>query len=252
MPPPLPISAVPTPLRGIFVAGTDTGVGKTEVACAILRHARDTGRRVLPFKPVETGADPLARDARRLYEAAGPAVPLASVCLYPLALPAAPQAAAEHVGVTISPDRILERAHQLATAADALVVEAAGGLLAPYAQDFSGADLARLLGLPILLVGRTGLGTINHVALSLNEIRRRCLPFLGLILCQTEAQRSPHEPSNLPLIRQITGVQALGILPHLLNPTPDGLAQALADALAPIDLAHLLAELAPPPSQRKS
>jgi len=244
--PPLPVSSNPRwPPPGLFVAGTDTGAGKTEIAAAILRLLRDRGTRPIPFKPAETGADPLPLDAARLHQAAQPPVPLERTCLYPLPLPAAPQAAAASAGVTISAVRILERAAELAAAGDALLVEAAGGLLVPYAPDLTGADLAQLLGLPILLVGRTALGTINHVALSVNELRRRGLTLHGLILSQTTPDQHPHEASNLPLIRQLTGVDPFGILPYVAQPTPASLAQALLGALTPEALKRLLAPFSP-------
>ncbi len=233
------------PIRGIFVSGTDTGVGKTQVACALLRHARNLGSRPIPFKPAETGADPVARDAHRLHDAAQPPLPADQVCLYSLPLPAAPQAAAERAGVRIFAHAILERALLLASAGDSLLVEAAGGLLVPYDDDLCGADLARLLDLPVLLVARTALGTVNHTALSVNEIRRRNLPLLGILLCQTTAEAGPHDDTNAPLIHQLTGVQPLGTIPYVPEATADTLAHALVSALAPAALAKLMRPLLP-------
>lgn len=249
-PTPRPRAAFP----GLFVAGTDTGVGKTEVACALLRHARKCGFRPIPFKPVETGANPYPLDALRLHEAAQPPVPAAQICLYPLPLPAAPQAAATQAGIAISGEQILQRAQQLAAAGDSLLVEAAGGLLVPYAPNLTGADLAHLLGLPILLVARTALGTVNHVALTINELRRRRLPLHGLILSRTTPDPGPHETTNLSLIRQLTALDPFGILPHVPDPTPAKLAEALANALTPEALARLIAPLTPlslPPARAR-
>jgi dethiobiotin synthetase len=230
------------------VAGTDTGVGKTEVACALLRHARNRGFQPIPFKPAETDANPEPRDALRLHDAARPPIPAARICLYPLPLPAAPQAAATQAGIAVSGEKILQRAQELAATGDALLVEAAGGLLVPYAPDLTGADLAHLLGLPILLVARTALGTINHVALTVNELRRRRLPLHGLILSRTTPHPGPHETTNLSLIRQLTGLDPFGILPHVPDPTPAKLAEALATALTPDALERLMAPLIPRPS----
>jgi dethiobiotin synthetase len=237
------------PLRGIFVAGTDTGVGKTQVACAILRLARNLGRRPIPFKPAESGADPLPLDAHKLHEAAQPPVPKDQICLYPLPLPAAPQAAAERAGVRISTDRILSRARDLAAAGDSLVVEAAGGLLVPYAAGLTGADLAHLIGLPILLVARTALGTVNHTALSINEIRHRKLPLLGILLSQTTPAPLPHDDTNIPMIRHLTGIEPLGVMPYVTDASPANLADALVASLAPAALAKLMRPLlGDPPS----
>src|SRR5690242_18280132 len=133
------MTVLPTP--GLFIAGTDTGVGKTAVGCALLRAAHRRGHRPIPFKPAETGATPDPLDAYLLHQAAGAPVPRDRVCLYALPLPAAPQAAATESGVTISLSAILQRARDLAAAGDGLLVEPAGGLLVPYAPDLTGADL---------------------------------------------------------------------------------------------------------------
>jgi len=228
--------------RGLFIAGTDTGVGKTVVGCALLRAARQRGRRLVPFKPAETGIDPEPLDALRLHAAAGGPVPAARVCLYPLRLPAAPQAAAALEGLTISIEPILERATELAAAGDGLLVEPAGGLLVPYAPGLTGADLASHLGLPVLLVARSALGTINHTALSVAELRRRHLQIAGILLVQTQEAHEPHENTNAPLIQQLTGLAPLGILPHLpiSNPDPDALASALYQAIGSQALDRLL------------
>jgi dethiobiotin synthetase len=236
------------PIRGLVVVGTDTGVGKTAVACALLRESLNRGHRLIPFKPAETGAAPTPDDAVALHAAAGRPVPADLVCLYPLALPAAPQVAAKQAGVTISLERILERARHLAARGDGLLVETAGGLLVPYAPGLTGADLAAHLDLPVLLVARTALGTVNHTALSVNELRRRDLRLAGLILVETLADRQPHEPGNSALIEQLTGVRALATLPYLSSPTgasgqppdPDRLARALVRALPDSELARLL------------
>ena len=226
---------------GLFIAGTDTGVGKTMIASAILRYARTRrGQNLIPFKPVETGVERIPEDAARLLEASLAPVTLAAVCPFPLSLPAAPQAAAAAAGLTLSLDSLRDHADRLAARGAGLVVESAGGLLAPYAPGVTGADLAAALGLPILLVARTALGTINHVALTVHELTRRALPLAALILVQTQPDRGPHEPGNLALIEQLTGVRAAGIMGYVAEPTPDALAQALAHAVTDATLRHLL------------
>jgi dethiobiotin synthetase len=222
----------PAPRRpGLFITGTDTGVGKTTVGVALLRLASHRGRQLIPFKPAETGCHPHPADALRLWEAARPPVEREAICLYPLALPAAPYAAARQSGLSISLPAILTRADQLTALGDGLIVEGAGGLLVPYGPHLTGADLAAALGLPILLVARTALGTVNHVALTINEIRRRAMVLAGVMLVATEPGLAPHQQTNIPLIQELTGVSPLGIFPHLDTEDADHLAGALARTL---------------------
>jgi dethiobiotin synthetase len=225
---------------GLFISGTDTGVGKTTVACAFLRLAKTRGHRLVPFKPAETGCSPDPEDAFRLWDAAETAVARDAICLYPLPLPAAPQAAAAHAGVAISLEAILQRADDLGQNGDGIVAEGAGGLLVPYAPGVTGVDLARALGLPILLVARTALGTINHTALSIFEMRRQGLPLAGVLLVDTVSSRQPHQDSNVALIEELTGVRPLGTFPYIKTTAPDHLAHALANALTPPALQRLL------------
>jgi dethiobiotin synthetase len=225
---------------GLFVTGTDTGVGKTTIGVALLRHAAGRGRRLVPFKPAETGCAPDPQDAHRLWDAARAATPRASTCLYALPLPAAPKAAAEQAGITISLEAILRRADELAAHADGLVVEGAGGLLVPYAPRLTGADLATALGLPALVVARTALGTVNHVALTVSELRRRAIPLAGIILVASQREPSPHDTTNAPLIADLTGVRPIGIFPHTPEPhDADTLASLLSEAVGADPLATL-------------
>jgi dethiobiotin synthetase len=235
---------IPT-LAGLFVVGTDTAVGKTTVAVALARLARRGGRVPIPYKPVETGCDPLPLDAHRLWDAAQPPIARDAVCPFPLPLAAAPAAAALASGTRLDLDVLVGRARDLATHGDFLIVEGAGGLLVPLDGAHTNADLGAGLGLRLLVVGRTALGTINHVALTLAEIARRQLKLAGLILVQTTWPAQPHEPFNASLIEDLTGVRPLGTLPYLpelaeaKSPDPDRLADALARSVSPSALGQL-------------
>jgi dethiobiotin synthetase len=140
----------------------------------------------------------------------------------------APAAAAESDARAISLPSILSAADRLRDAGDYLVTESAGGLLTPYSDLLTAADIAAALRLPVLLVARNGLGTINHTALAINELQRRALPLAGVVLVDTTPDSSPDRASNAHLIARMTGTQPLGVLPHLAHPTPDALANALA------------------------
>jgi dethiobiotin synthetase len=229
--------------RGLFVTGTDTGVGKTLVAAGLLRLARRTGRVPIPFKPVETGCDPEPADAHRLWRAAAPPIPFGDVCLHALPLPAAPELAATAAGIRIDIAALGARAHMLAARGDFLVVEGAGGLLVPYGEGQTTADLAARLGLPLLVVGRTALGTINHVALTLAEAARRGLTVAGTILSRTTPEIAPHESGNLELIAAVTGRRPLGVVAHLppeMRDDDDRVADAVRDAIGDPAVRQLL------------
>jgi dethiobiotin synthetase len=229
--------------RGLFVTGTDTGVGKTVVSVALLRLAHRRGLRPIPFKPAETGCTPHPADARALWIAAQRPVSEADVCLYALRLPAAPAQAAAAEGVHIDFQRIADQAGVLARKGDLLIVEGAGGLLVPYATGLTCADIAARLELPILIVARTALGTVNHTALTLREAARASLDVAGVILNRTREDEGPHEAGNADLITGLTGQRPLGTLPWLppeRASDPDAAADALAISLGKPALDRLL------------
>jgi dethiobiotin synthase len=183
----------------------------------------------------------VAEDARRLWEAALPPVDAADVCLHALPLPAAPSQAAAAAGVTIDWNAMLARAGLLASRGDLLVIEGAGGLLVPYSEGLTAADLAGQLGLPVLVVARTALGTVNHTALTVRELARRGLTCAGVVLVRTARELAPHEAGNDDLIEAVTGIRPLGTLPYLERvDDPDRLADALVAALGPGAVARLL------------
>jgi dethiobiotin synthetase len=232
------------PGPGLFVTGTDTGVGKTMVSVALLRLARRRGLTPIPFKPAETGCDPHPADARALWHAAQPPVPEADVVLYAYKLAAAPAQAAAAEGEYIDLQRIEDQANALAAKGDFLIVEGAGGLLVPYADGVTGADIAARLRLPLLVVARTALGTVNHTALTLREAARASLEVAGVILNRTTETEGPHETGNADLIAQLTGRRPLGTLPWLrpdLARDPDAAADALAASISEPALDNLLA-----------
>jgi dethiobiotin synthetase len=228
--------------RGLFVTGTDTGVGKTVVAAALARVARRRGLRPVPWKPVETGCEPDPLDALALARAADAGLELSEICPYPLRLPAAPLLAARTAGLRIDVDGLVERAEALG-ARGFLIAEGAGGLLVPYAEGVTTADLAARLGLPLLVVARTALGTINHTALTVREARRAGLALAGVVLNKTTAAADPHEAANAELIAELTGLRPLGPLPFQsaeARADPDRLADALTAAVGPRELDRLL------------
>ncbi len=224
------------------MTGTDTGVGKTAVGCALLRLARRAGHRMIPFKPVETGcASPaVAADATALWRAADCPVSIEDVTGATFQLPAAPAVAAAAAGAVIDIDALLAQARRLRDRGDGLLVEGAGGLLVPYRGAVTAADLAARLGLPIVVVARAALGTINHTALTVRELAHRGLPLAGIILSETAA--GAHDPAldHAEQIFAVTGVRPLGLVPHVANADADHLADALLRTVGAAAVADLL------------
>jgi dethiobiotin synthetase len=172
---------------GAFVTGTDTGVGKTTVACALARLLAERGVTVRPRKPIESGCAardgrPFPADAAALRAAARSNEALAAVCPYPLAAPLAPPRAAVLAGQTITLAD-LERACRAGVGAeDFLLIEGAGGFLSPLAADARVADLATRLRLPMLLVVADRVGCLNHALLTVEALRVRGLTLAAVLL----------------------------------------------------------------------
>jgi len=205
-------------VRGLFVVGTDTGVGKTEVTAALVTGWRARGLDVAGMKPAEAGALPGGpSDADRLWAASGGTDPLELVCPYRLAAPVAPAVAARMEGRTISFDHVLACARELLRHHAALLVEGAGGLLVPLTGDRTFADLAWALGMPVLVVGRAGLGTINHTALTCEVLRTRGLEIRGVVLNRPTPGSDPSEADNPAEIERLTGVRVVASLPHVAD-----------------------------------
>jgi dethiobiotin synthetase len=221
-------------VRGLFVTATDTGVGKTEVACGLLRSLRAAGLDLGAMKPAQSGVSPGEEsDAERLRAAAGGGDPAELVCPYSFAAPLAPAVAARLAGVEISLPRILQVARALAARHQALLVEGAGGLLVPLTPRESFADLAVALGLPVLVVARAGLGTVNHTALTLEALRARGLRVVGVVLNRVAPGEDPSVPHNAAEIERVSGVPVLACLPFLPDPAlrPPAVADLLGRAV---------------------
>ena len=219
--------------RGVFVTGTDTGVGKTVVACALARGLRARGVDVGVMKPIETGVGPDGpSDAQRLRDAAGVDDPIGTICPIQLALPAAPTAAARDAGSALDLRVIDASFAALRARHDWLVVEGAGGLLVPVAPRVVMADLARRLRLPLLVVARAALGTLNHTRLTLEVARLRGLAVAGVVVCHTAGPLSEADAANLEELRRDPGAPWLGEI------TP--LAPGEAPRVGQLDLDRLL------------
>ncbi len=200
-------------MSAVFVTGTDTGCGKTAVASALARSIRDAGRRVRVLKPIETGcANGVPEDARALALAAEDDAELDRLCPYRLALPAAPEIAARDEGVPLGLGPIDAALARARADADLVIVEGAGGLLVPISPGLDMAGLAAHMRLPLLVVARAALGTINHTLLTLEAARARGLRVIGVVVSHTTEVLSPADRRNLDLLIERLGETFLGEL----------------------------------------
>jgi dethiobiotin synthetase len=200
-------------MRGVFVTGTDTGVGKSVVAGAICAALAARGEPVAALKPVVTGvgepAGEWAADHVLLATAAGGRQSPEDVAPYRFGPPVSPHLAAELAGQEIEPARIVDaaRAHEL------LVCEGVGGLMVPITTGYLVRDLAVDLGMPVLVAARTGLGTINHTLLTIAAARAAGLRVAAVVMTPWPEDPKPLERSNRQTIEQL-GETAVHGLPH--------------------------------------
>ena len=175
------------------------------------------------MKPVETGVGSDGpRDALALREAAGGGDPLSDICPLQYALPAAPQVAARHAGPSDAEavmQRIARAYERLAAEHTAVVVEGAGGLLVPVAEGLDMGDLARRLALPLIVVARASLGTINHTLLTLEVARQRRLEIAGVVVSHT-VRISEADEENLTFLRDALGELLVAEIPYLAETEP--------------------------------
>ncbi len=203
--------------RGYFVVGTDTGVGKTVVACALLRRLAGQGLRVAGMKPVAAGCEPCPEgwcneDALALQAAANVALPVAQINPYAFVSPIAPHIAAAQAGVVIDLARIEEGFRHIAAQAEWVIVEGAGGLLVPLNDHANMADLAARLGLPLVLVVGMRLGCLNHALLTVEAIERRGLALAGWVANRIDPAMTAFE-ENLASLTQNIAAPLLGVVP---------------------------------------
>ena len=172
--------------RGLFVTGTDTDVGKTAVACAIARQFVAAGTRVGVYKPVASGAGAFAADVGRLWEAAGRPLTPAQVCPQSFAAPIAPPRSARAEGRVVDERLMRDGLEPWWAASDIVVVEGAGGLFSPLGDTLLNADLARELGLPLVVVDAARLGAIGRTLATVTAARASGLTVAAVVLSHTE------------------------------------------------------------------
>ncbi|HSB44046.1 MAG TPA: dethiobiotin synthase [Nitrospira sp.] len=207
---------------GVFITGTDTGVGKTLVTAVLAMALKKGGLDVGIMKPIETGVSHtrLAQsDAARLQAIVESDDTLGAICPYQFGLPVAPLAAAQAERRAINPD-IIRQVYQLLSRRYAcMVVEGIGGVHVPVTPKANVMDVIARLKLPVVIVGRAGLGGINHALLTIEALRRKKIPIVALVLNRTQPTRSvlarTQERTTVEILRKQSGVRVLGPLPYV-------------------------------------
>lgn len=221
--------ASPSACRSYLVTGTDTGVGKTLVACALLHACAARGLRAVGMKPVAAGARSgkgrlLNEDVGQLIAAGNVNAPPAAVNPYCFEPPVAPHIAAQEAGVEINVDHIVAGWHELARLADVVVIEGAGGFCVPLNARATFADLAQRIAAPVVMVVGMRLGCLNHALLTCEAIRARGLELAGWVANHIEpAMANANE--NVSSLQARLDAPLLARIVHAENPDPRAVAR---------------------------
>ena len=206
--------------KAFFITGTDTGVGKTYTACKLIHDYVAQGHKVVGMKPVAAGCEFVDGewvndDVLKLTEAGNVVAPRELINPYSFKAPIAPHIAAEQSGVEIKIEVIQQAFNQLASMADIVIVEGAGGFLVPLNHRQSMADLAAALDIPVILVVGMKLGCINHAMLTMEAIKARQLDLHGWIANQIEPGMAVYD-ENIASITQKMGANCMANYPYSL------------------------------------
>ena len=217
-----------------FVTGTDTGVGKTLISCALLHAYAAQGKRVAGMKPVAAGCDEddLNDDVKQLRAASNILASLGQINPYSFLHPVAPHIAARNAGVRIDLGRILTSYRELASQSDVVIVEGVGGFRVPLNDAQDSADLAVLLGLPVILVVGMRLGCLNHALLTIRAINECGLICAGWVANVLDDEM-PALTENIEALQQRITTPLLGLMPHQSHPDARAAASHLNIGLLP-------------------
>jgi dethiobiotin synthetase len=222
-----------------FVTGTDTGVGKTLISCALLQGFAAQGKRAYGFKPVAAGCDEHGHneDALALRAISTSQLTYEQVNPYCFAHAIAPHLAASAAGVKIEMPRIRTAFEALAGQADEVVVEGAGGYLVPLNDQYSFADIPRKLDIPLIVVVGMRLGCLNHALLTMAAIESHQLECAGWVANVLD-EGMPALQENIETLRGLIAAPLLGIVPHLSSPDAGLAAQCLDMSLLERESGH--------------
>lgn len=216
-------------MKGLFVTGTDTDAGKTVISEALVHAFVMRGERVAGLKPISAGCEPTPAglrnaDALTLMRRANVVLPYATVNPYAFAPPIAPHIAAAEAGVEMDPDVIQGVVQAVGEQADRVIVEGVGGWQVPIDDFVNTADLAELLGLPVIMVVGLRVGALNHALLTAEAIYQRAVPIGGWLVNVIDRDMTRIEENVLTLRRQIA-FPYLGTVPWMDRPDVDRVAR---------------------------
>jgi dethiobiotin synthetase len=235
--------------KGFFITGTDTGVGKTVIAGAFIKTVRAQGVSVGAMKPIETGCSRIGTnlcptDGMFLRKVAGMDENINQITPYCFEAPVAPSLASEMEGRPVSVSGILEKFNALLQRYHAVVVEGVGGILVPIRKDYFVLDLIKDMALPLIVVARPALGTLNHTLLTVNYALKEGVRVAGVVINLTrKSEGTVSENTNPLVLRQLSPVPLLGIFPYLDNLDDESLENA---AMKYLDLKVIRNELGLP------
>jgi dethiobiotin synthetase len=213
--------------QGFFVTGTDTGVGKTLVACGLLRAFTSRGKSTVGMKPVAAGSEGGRwADVDALAGAGSILAPARLVNPYAFEPAIAPHIAAELAGVTIEIETVVRAFAGLSEKAEIVVVEGVGGFLVPLNARDTTADLAKRLALPVVLVVGMRLGCLSHALLTRAHIDARGLRCAGWV-ANSIVPEMPQLDANIRALERRLDCPLIGIVPFLRDPKPDGVSRVL-------------------------
>jgi dethiobiotin synthetase len=209
-------------VRGFFVTGTDTGVGKTEVAARLARLFSKKGLRVGVMKPIATGVDRVSCDAEILKKSCYSKDPSDYINPISFKQPLSPFAASQIEKKKIDLNIIWDRFIRLKKANDILIIEGIGGVMVPICKTgrkiFYVLDMILEMDLPVIIVARPNLGTINHTLLTIMALRSRSIKIIGIIFNSTTPIKNASSlKTNLEIIERLSGIKVLGIMDYNKN-----------------------------------
>ncbi|MBI4390060.1 MAG: dethiobiotin synthase [Nitrospinae bacterium] len=223
-------------VKGYFITGTDTGVGKTLVTAALAALFKKRGWNAGVMKPFETGIDPggvRLSDAEFLLKTAGADDPLADVSPVRFRTPASPYQASLIERREIDVQDVIRKFRLLQTRRQCLLVEGIGGILVPIRRDYLVIDLIKDLGLPAIVVSRLALGTINHTLLTVRAAQEKGIAVRGIIFNRMgKREVSELDAGQTKIIGELGGVEILGEFPSIADPAPERFTPDLLEEIA--------------------